>query len=841
MPSKLLIRIGTNLQAFNQGLKIVERKLNRFSAKMERVGADLTTRVSAPLGAIGVAAVSTFAKFDKLEKGLTAITGSSKEAERQFDNLLNIVKDTRTTLDLKTASTASLQLQAVGRAAKSTENLLRQLGIAATVSGSSADDVGEVGRQLAQAAAKGSILQQELRIILERIPALAGVIKNEFGTVTAEGLREAGVGANEFIDRLTAAIESNERFQSVQGGLAKAIESFGINLQIAGARIGETISKTLNLEKNLQRLSDFILRTSDAFSELSPSTQKFIVGAAAAAVAIGPLLVGLGALSKLAGLGASGLLFFTNPLSALIKRIINFRAAFKAINDPIAKGVARSLAFGKAMGKVRAILAAFTGPIGIVIALGSAFAASYAKSETLRDGVSRLFGKIRGLYDAIANALGPALDGIGKKLDGLGINFGNFFGIVTGVFSFIIEAVNIVLEGLGSLAKSIKLLFDGEFRSAGQAFVDGISKITPIALITEAERLGNAFAGSFNDVVQQEVGFGNESFSFGSGSGSPTTPGGGGGSSGDPIRKSNEEFQRQSRLLNEIIAHEVNLQRIRDGIPANFQVVSEQVQSFGRTTQGLFRDLTRPIEQLGIKFQELPQQLTPAQESLVEYGNTLAAINDRSSAFGASFDLIGEKISATRQAIDKAFSDGFTSASENVQTLVGELNKLTLLDSIINGVTALGNEIENLAQRGALSFKSFANAALNAISDVIGGLIRQGVAAAVANAFKNPAGVIPGVGFALAGLAGAGASALFKSVISRISPPKLARGGIIPPGFSGDRFPALLNSGEAVIPIDRLMQAISEGSGAGEFVLRGDVLVAALKRANYNNARIAGG
>ncbi|MEO0728595.1 MAG: hypothetical protein AAFZ63_28910 [Bacteroidota bacterium] len=112
------------------------------------------------------------------------------------------------------------------------------------------------------------------------------------------------------------------------------------------------------------------------------------------------------------------------------------------------------------------------------------------------------------------------------------------------------------------------------------------------------------------------------------------------------------------------------------------------------------------------------------------------------------------------------------------------------------------------------------------------------MAAAITGSIQTAPGPI---GLALAAAAGGIASSLFKGAINKIAPPKLAKGGIIPPGFSGDRFPALLNSGEAVLPIDRLMQAIEAGGGTGEFVLRGDVLVAALKRANYNNARIAGG
>jgi hypothetical protein len=155
---------------------------------------------------------------------------------------------------------------------------------------------------------------------------------------------------------------------------------------------------------------------------------------------------------------------------------------------------------------------------------------------------------------------------------------------------------------------------------------------------------------------------------------------------------------------------------------------------------------------------------------------------------------------------------------EQLLGLNEELVKVTAqqerIASFVGIFDQIGTEIENLASKGALSFKTFASAALSAIGQVIGALIKQGVAAAVANAFKNPAGIIPPVGLALAGLAGAGASALFQGLIAKIKPPGLAAGGIIPPGFEGDRFPAMLNSGEAVIPLDKLFRVLGNGGGA---------------------------
>ncbi len=350
MPSSdIYVRIGAKLDGLQRGIRKSERQLKRFADFAERTGSTLTTRLSAPLALVGAAAVKTFASFEKTKLGLTALYKEADIAEQVFSDLLNVVKDTKTTLDFKTATTAALQLKAVGIEGERATQVIKQLAIAATLSGSSSDDVGEVARQLTQAASKGRILQQELRIILERIPALAGVIKDEFGVVTADALRDAGVSAEEFINRLTKAVGQNQRFQSVQGGLSKAFETFRIELQIAGAQFGETIAKSINLQENLGRLSNFISRAVDKFSSLSDGTKKTIVIFTGALTAIGPLILGLGAMAKvLLAVRASTLLvggalktLFLNPVGLAIAavaalviglvKLYNASAKFRAI------------------------------------------------------------------------------------------------------------------------------------------------------------------------------------------------------------------------------------------------------------------------------------------------------------------------------------------------------------------------------------------------------------------------------------------------------------------------------------------------------------------------------
>ena len=116
------IRIGAKLDGLQRGIKKAQGQLGRFADFAERVGGDLTTRLTLPIVGVGAAAVKTFAEFDRIEKGLQVFTEDQREAAKeQFKSLNDIVNDTRTTLDLRTASKGVQRLQAMGFSASDAE------------------------------------------------------------------------------------------------------------------------------------------------------------------------------------------------------------------------------------------------------------------------------------------------------------------------------------------------------------------------------------------------------------------------------------------------------------------------------------------------------------------------------------------------------------------------------------------------------------------------------------------------------------------------------------------------------------------------------------------------
>jgi hypothetical protein len=147
-------------------------------------------------------------------------------------------------------------------------------------------------------------------------------------------------------------------------------------------------------------------------------------------------------------------------------------------------------------------------------------------------------------------------------------------------------------------------------------------------------------------------------------------------------------------------------------------------------------------------------------------------------------------------------NDEITKAFQNIQ---------------VDGFVALGDAIGKALTGGNLG-EAFAalGAQLGTVITQLGEqMIQLGVLAlatsnAIKSALTNPFLLIA---------AGVALTAFGSVIQSKLSVPHLAQGGIIPPGYSGDKFPAMLNSGEAVIPLDKIGSVLGGVGGGGPQVI----------------------
>jgi tape measure domain-containing protein len=303
--STLMLKLGIDVSNLSRELGKVESQMARFGGKMQSIGSTMTQSITLPLLGVGAASLKAFADMEKLENGLIAIMGSSEGASIELDKLRKVAENPG--LALPQVVQASASLQSVGMSADAARETITQFGNAVARSGGGAEQFSGVTLALSQISAVGKVTQEDLNQIKERLPEFARVMKEEFGTVTAEGIRAIGVSSEEFITRSVSALSKLDR---AQGGLGNTFDNLKDNVTASLAEFGKAINESLNLQAVAESLSRYIQGLVDGFKALNPETQGFIVKAALVAASIGPIIFIVGKLISTYGAlaGASKLI-----------------------------------------------------------------------------------------------------------------------------------------------------------------------------------------------------------------------------------------------------------------------------------------------------------------------------------------------------------------------------------------------------------------------------------------------------------------------------------------------------------------------------------------------------
>lgn len=303
--AQLNLKLGIDVSSLSRELGKVESRMTKFGSQMQNIGSTMTQSITLPLLGVGAASLKAFADMEKLENGLIAIMGTSEGAKEELDKLRKVAENPG--LALPQVVQASSSLQSVGMSADAARETITQFGNAVARSGGGAEQFSGVTLALSQISAVGKVTQEDLNQIKERLPEFARVMKEEFGTVTAEGIRAIGVSSEEFITRSVSALAKLER---AQGGLGNTFDNLKDNVTASLAEFGKAINESLNLQAVAESLSKYIQGLVDGFKALNPETQGFIVKAALVAASIGPIIFIVGKLISTYGAlaGASKLI-----------------------------------------------------------------------------------------------------------------------------------------------------------------------------------------------------------------------------------------------------------------------------------------------------------------------------------------------------------------------------------------------------------------------------------------------------------------------------------------------------------------------------------------------------
>ena len=244
---------------------------------------------------MGKQALDTAARFDTLERGLTAIVGSTEEAAKQIKRLKEIAKAPG--INFEQALAGSRNLQVVGFSAEFAEEAVKQLGNAVALAGGSADDLAEITRQLQQVKGLGKITAENFNVIAERAPVIRTALENAFQTTNIEELRKRGVGVDQFIQGIIRGLQGIPR---ATGGIANDLQNLRSDIEQIFLEIGKAIIPVAQVF--VERISPAIQKAAQFIGELDDKVKISILSFAGLLSILGPVAAGLSLLLSPIGL-----------------------------------------------------------------------------------------------------------------------------------------------------------------------------------------------------------------------------------------------------------------------------------------------------------------------------------------------------------------------------------------------------------------------------------------------------------------------------------------------------------------------------------------------------------
>jgi len=663
--------LGAEISGFRAAMAQANRDLKglrQAGEAMKNVGTSLTQYVSAPLAAFGVLAVAASAKLDGLQRGLNAIT-TAELAKSGAAGLNAMQTATATTTErlkelegiakapgigFEQAVQGDIRLRAVGLSAGQSAKALKEFANAIATTGGGTSEFDRVTTQLSQLSAKGKVLSQDLRPIIEAAPAVSQALLKLYGTIDSEAisasLAKQGKSSQDFIAVLTDELAKLPR---VTGGLANSFENLAQTATQSMAKFGDGISKALNLPAVTEKLSNGVEALGNSFASLSPATQGLVVGLAGIAAATGPVLVAVGTLgAALPAITAGFEVLGVSSLAAL-GPLLPAAAAVGAAAYLIYENWADLTAYFQGEGATlfRDLASSAS---SAAAAIGEAFATMRAGFKIQGKEASASLGEMASAATFMREAFRQMAVTTRGALDVLAGAVSGVTNVLTGDFSQAARGASQAFYGLiDPLANLLGFTVRVQEANPILALSKSATEFNAVfpQLRANLALLNSAAANVFNGSAEGIDFFGGNI---------------------DAVAGKIAKLEERIKALKEA---KPTLQFDQDIAAANVLIASLEEQ-------------LKKLNELGVGSKEM-------QKALAEVQKSLRTVANESLALGDQYDYLKNRQSATESGIKKLIGAGFSPASAAVQKLVADLRNLnnTLGDNtLLNGRSVKGSE-----------------------------------------------------------------------------------------------------------------------------------------------------
>lgn len=412
------IRFVADLAQFSTQIQNANRKIKKMGRDMTRTGQKISMGITAPVTALGAAAVSAFSNLEGVQ-----IAFERLDSPNLLKNLQEATKGTVSNLELMKAAVQ----------AKNFKIPLTELSTLLEFARRRAKDTGQSVDFLVDSIVTG--IGRKSPLILDNLGISASELKDNLNGVAAASSSIADVtkavgkiARNELTKMGADAFTAKEGFQQIKAEVSNLLAEFG---QI----IAQGITPFVGGLKNLVQ----------SFKALTPETKKFIVVLSGIAAASGPLLVIAGTV-----------------LPAI-------SAGFVALTGPIGLAVA-------ALAAVAVVIAKNWEPIKkLLVSIANYFVDLYNESTAFRISVEAIALSFKNMFAVVKTIFESIYKIITAVIKQLALQFESFGTVIKGALTL---DTSLIKKAVTDLVSSTKNNFSETISSIGQNFNSTFNEVS---------------------------------------------------------------------------------------------------------------------------------------------------------------------------------------------------------------------------------------------------------------------------------------------------------------------------------------------------------------------------
>jgi tape measure domain-containing protein len=223
--------IISGFQQMWSAIKFVGSIILDLAEKFAKMAAAGVAAIGAVTSAFTVASVQAAIHRDSIMRGLASLSGGMKNAKAEFSSLQKIGLMPGITLDA--ALTGAQRLQAVGMQFSTVTRVLKEFANANALMGGNAENLDRATMMLEEMAGRGKVAGEQLRQIARDIPPFMRVLRDEFGTTSAEAIDAMSMSFDEFMQKTLAGFEKLPRATTGPENALVNLKDAWLNLKVA--------------------------------------------------------------------------------------------------------------------------------------------------------------------------------------------------------------------------------------------------------------------------------------------------------------------------------------------------------------------------------------------------------------------------------------------------------------------------------------------------------------------------------------------------------------------------------------------------------------------------------